>query len=235
MPLTALDLSPPAGHISLSRQAVLSPNGMFGDVADQLPEQQPDMRLRAIHTGLSEGLRVLQTFANGPREDADLYLSFYDLYGHYVETVKSSNDLAGGGEQGSVELKPFLKRILSDALAGLGERIHIWMGEIRLDPSVALILGMTIREFVKNSAALGALASQGGFAGIMCKVTTAPAGGARLALEWQEYGGRLITALPADGLAARLLTDGITAALNGRVEIACDAPGLRCRLDIPTN
>jgi two-component sensor histidine kinase len=235
MPLTALDLSSLAAHIGLSRQAVLSPNGMFGDVAGQLPERQPDMRLRAIHKGLSEGLRVLQTFANDPREDADLYLSFYDLYGHYVETVKSASDLAGGSEQVAVELKPFLKRILRDALAGHGERIHIWMGEIRLGPSVALILGMTILEFIRNSAALGALAAQGGFAGITCKVTTAPNGEARLALEWQEYGGRLITALPADGMAARLLAQGITAALNGRVEIACDAPGLRCRLDIPTN
>jgi hypothetical protein len=224
MMLSALDLSSPARGIDLASQVALSPDPTFSGSETQQ---------RAIHRGLSEGLRVLQTFAPDPHKDADLFLSFYNLYGHYVETAKLKNDPAMDAERSSVALKPFFKRILSDALAGHDDRIHIWMGEIYLNPSVTLILGMTILEFIKNSAMSGALACQGGFAGIMCKVTTAADGRTHLAFEWQEYGGRVIAALPAGSQAARLLDGGITDALKGHVEIACDAPGMRCRFDIP--
>jgi hypothetical protein len=220
--LSPLDLSSPARGIDLASQVALTP-----DITGS------ETRQRAIHRGLSESLQVLRTFTPDPHKDTDLFLSFYNLYGHYLEAAKFADDPATDDEQISVALKPFFKRILADALAGQSDRIHIWMGEIRLSPSITLILGMTILEFIRNSAALGALASEGGFAGIMCKANTAANGKTNLALEWQEYGGRVITAFPTDSQAARLLKCGITDALRGHVEMTCDAPGMRCRVDIP--
>jgi hypothetical protein len=233
MTLSALNLSSPAGRMSMARRVAVSPDTAVTGVADPSFEQHSETRQRAIHRGLSEGLRTLQTFAPDPHKDADLFLSFYNLYGHYAEIAKFTDDLTTDAEQISVALKPFFKRILGDTPDGHSDRIHIWMGEINLNPSVTLILGMTILEFIKNSATSGALASQGGFAGIMCKVNTATDGKTRLALEWQEYGDRVITALSTESQAARLLKCGITDALRGQVEMTCDAPGMRCRFDIP--
>ena len=65
------------------------------------------------------------------------------------------------------------------------------------------------------------------------RVLRGEAGGERLNLTWREEGGPAVSQPTRRGFGTRLIAGGIQRELDGIVELAFDAKGLRCLIDVP--
>ena len=105
--------------------------------------------------------------------------------------------------------------------------------EVELPPRYVLALGMTMHELTTNAAKYGALSVPEGRVHVVWRVIRSEPGGQRLALTWQEEGGPLVSQPTRRGFGTRLIAGGIQRELDGIVELAFDATGLRCLIDVP--
>jgi two-component sensor histidine kinase len=96
-----------------------------------------------------------------------------------------------------------------------------------------LALGMTVHELTTNAAKYGALSVREGRVRVAWSLAAGAAGEQRLRLSWEERGGPPVRAPTRVGFGTRLIAGGVRRELAGTVDLAFEAEGLRCRLDVP--
>jgi two-component sensor histidine kinase len=114
-----------------------------------------------------------------------------------------------------------------------GDQIGLEGPDLSLSPREVLALGMTIHELTTNAAKYGALSVPEGRVRVTWSLAASVAGRSRLHLTWQESGGPPVREPTRTGFGTRLITGGVQRELDGTVDIAFAAGGLRCQLDVP--
>ncbi|MFC4172492.1 HWE histidine kinase domain-containing protein [Microvirga sp. GCM10011540] len=102
---------------------------------------------------------------------------------------------------------------------------------VRLSPSVALSLAMTLHELLTNAVKYGALSVAEGRVAIVWSVDETPES-VRLKLTWQESGGPAVSEPQQKGFGSRLIERSLTREHGGEVRITYPAPGLACEIVI---
>ena len=119
----------------------------------------------------------------------------------------------------AVALKPY---------GGDSQRFKIDGPEIVTAPKTALALAMALHELVTNAAKYGALSTDEGHIQISWE---RPAD--RLRFLWQEMGGPAVQTPQRRGFGSRMIERGLSAELDGKVELDFAPDGLRCVIDAP--
>jgi PAS domain S-box-containing protein len=101
---------------------------------------------------------------------------------------------------------------------------------LRLNPKSAIILGMAFHELATNAAKHGALSVAKGRVDVSWEVT---APGGQLMISWAESGGPPVRPPQRQGFGRFLLERGVAMELQGKVQLAFDAGGLRCVIACP--
>ncbi|MDP4005665.1 sensor histidine kinase [Methylobacterium sp. NEAU K] len=105
--------------------------------------------------------------------------------------------------------------------------------DVSLSPRHVLALGMTLHELTTNAAKYGALSVPEGRVRVSWSLAMTGEGTRRLRLTWQESGGPPVREPARAGFGTRLIAGGVRRELAGTVDLAFEAEGLRCDLDVP--
>lgn len=113
---------------------------------------------------------------------------------------------------------------------GGGTRFSLSGPELRLQPRVALALGMVLHELCTNAAKHGALSVPEGRVALAWEAG-APENGVRcLRLTWAESGGPPVVPPARRGFGSRLIERGLAAELGGGARIGFPPGGVTCEV-----
>jgi two-component system CheB/CheR fusion protein len=112
------------------------------------------------------------------------------------------------------------------------ERFSIEGPEIRLNPTVAMSLGMILHELATNAGKYGALSAQKGHVKIAWSHGIGPDGN-RLKLRWDESGGPNTTPPQKNGFGMKLIEREVDFSLGGNSKISFEPQGLKAVLEFP--
>lgn len=113
-----------------------------------------------------------------------------------------------------------------------GTRIT-WSGpDVRLTAKQSLALALALHELATNALKYGALSSDDGTVVIAWRIDSGIEG-QRLAFEWRERGGPVVTAPAARGFGSRLIEQSLAIEFGGAVQLLYEPEGLRCIIDAP--
>jgi two-component sensor histidine kinase len=128
-----------------------------------------------------------------------------------------------------------LQEIVTEAVAPFGSsdrsRFVMQGAPVRLTPSVALSLAMTLHELSTNAVKYGALSALDGKVAIIWGVGEGPEG-SRLRLTWRESGGPAVSTPLRKGFGSRLIERSLTREHGGEVQVSYPASGLVCEIAI---
>ena len=149
-----------------------------------------------------------------------------------ILALSKTHDLLTREDWSGASLREVLENELSPYRVD-ADHIVLEGADVPLSPRHVLALGMTIHELATNAAKYGALSTAAGRIELVWRVDTREDGGRWLRLTWRESGGPEVEPPTRRGFGTRLITGGVQRELAGEVELAFDARGLRCRLDVP--
>jgi two-component sensor histidine kinase len=189
-----------------------------------LQEQQVTM-LHELNHRVKNTLATVQALARQSR-GADGGLEARIL------ALSKTHDLLTREDWSGASLREVLESELSPYRTG-GDQIGLDGPDISLSPRHVLALGMTIHELTTNAAKYGALSAPGGRVRVSWSLVTQEGGTPRLQLTWRESGGPPVQPPARAGFGTRLISGGVRRELDGHVDLAFEADGLRCHLDVP--
>ncbi|SFM23782.1 HWE histidine kinase domain-containing protein [Methylobacterium pseudosasicola] len=149
-----------------------------------------------------------------------------------ILALSKTHDLLTREDWSGASLREVLESELSPYRTG-GDQIGLDGPDISLSPRHVLALGMTIHELTTNAAKYGSLSGPGGRVRVSWSLATTEGGTPRLRLTWQESGGPPVQPPARAGFGTRLISGGVRRELDGSVDLAFEAKGLRCHLDVP--
>jgi two-component system, chemotaxis family, CheB/CheR fusion protein len=127
---------------------------------------------------------------------------------------------------------PSLIRTTLEPYLGPEDRIRLDIGDVRIDPDIAVTLALGVHELATNAAKYGALSSPDGRVSLVAHIRTGENGG-ELHLAWQEDGGPAVGAPATAGFGTTMLGQAIEFQHKGRVELDWRKGGLVCRVALP--
>ena len=149
-----------------------------------------------------------------------------------ILSLSKTHDLLTRDEWSGASLIELLENELAPYRAG-PDHIILAGPEVALPSRHVLAIGMTVHELTTNAAKYGALSVSEGQVRVEWSVAQAESGVSRLRLMWRESGGPPVVSPTRSGFGTRLITGGVRRELAGEIDLAFEAGGLRCRLDVP--
>jgi two-component sensor histidine kinase len=128
-------------------------------------------------------------------------------------------------------LSDLVRRELAPYLAH--DNTQVYGPDIRLKAEAAQAVSMVFHELTTNAAKHGALSTPDGRVSVRWYPLPNDNADARLCIEWQETGGPSVQASEQSGYGMEVFRGLLPYELNGRVDFAFAAAGVRCRFDIP--
>ncbi len=123
-------------------------------------------------------------------------------------------------------LKPF------EVAKGHAERCQIEGEDIRIEPKVALALGIAFHELATNAIKYGSLSNDVGTVLITWDTEVRPTE-KRLVLSWREKGGPVVVPPTHRGFGSQVIERGLAYELGGEVRLDYLPEGLTCTMDLP--
>jgi len=151
-----------------------------------------------------------------------------------IAALSRSHDLLGREKWEGAGLRD----LVSDALApfsvteGRAERFTIEGENIRLAPKAVLALGIAFNELATNAVKYGAFSNESGTISIKWVLKQRPEG-RWLCLHWRENGGPPVTPPTRKGFGSRVIEQGLTHELEGKVKLDYSPDGIVCTIDVP--
>lgn len=110
------------------------------------------------------------------------------------------------------------------------KRIRIDGPLVRLPPRTAIAVALAFHELATNAAKYGALSTDGGHVDLSWSVSGWE-GPRRLRIVWRETGGPPVKPPLRTGFGSRLIQRGLSADLNGRVDLDYRPEGVVCTIE----
>jgi PAS domain S-box-containing protein len=194
-------------------------------------EQRQKLLVDELNHRVKNTLATVQSLATQTARSAPTPEGFRESFEGRLIALSKAHDQLTMHHWESADLRALL-------LAGLApygaapERVVLRGEDIVLGPRAVLSLAMAFHELITNAAKYGALSVAGGRIEIRWQPVD-DAEGRMLRIAWQEQGGPPVTAPQRRGFGSRLIEDGTTAELGGRVRLAFAPEGVRCEFLIP--
>jgi len=204
--------------------------GTIIEVLDISEQKEAQQRQRLLLNELNHRVKntlamvqaiAYQTFKQG-REPADTRETFEGR----IAALASAHDLLTGRGWSAAPLREVIHKSLA-GLAGKGQ-LDLDGPEIMLPPETAVSISIAIHELATNALKYGSLSVPEG----VVNIRWSDAAG-RFTLKWQECHGPPVGAAGPRGFGLRLIEQGLSRELDGRVELDFSKDGLVCTVDAP--
>jgi two-component sensor histidine kinase len=176
-------------------------------------------------------LAVVQILAERSASHAASIAEGLEVFRGRLQALAAAHDALIAGNWDWASLASLARTALEPYL-GDGERIHLDLQDLRLEPEVALTLALGLHELATNAAKYGALSSPTGRIDLAARVH-AGEHGEELRIMWQENGGPQVAPPTVVGFGTTWLSQAVEYQHNGRVELDWRRQGLVCRLRLP--
>jgi two-component sensor histidine kinase len=105
--------------------------------------------------------------------------------------------------------------------------------EVLLAPAATQPMAIVLHELATNASKYGALTTPHGRISVRWSVRREGDAPGALVLDWIESGGPAVTAPRQPGYGTGAIRNLIPYEIGGRVELAFDTEGVRCRIELP--
>jgi PAS domain S-box-containing protein len=151
-----------------------------------------------------------------------------------LAALSRSHDLLGREKWEGAGLRDLVRESLApfSVTEGRTERFTIEGEKVRLSPKAALALGIAFNELATNAVKYGAFSNEAGSISIKWLLDHRPEG-RWLHLNWREKGGPPVTPPTRKGFGSRVIEQGLSHELGGKVELDYRPAGIVCTIDVP--
>jgi PAS domain S-box-containing protein len=149
-----------------------------------------------------------------------------------IQSMAATHQLLSHHLWNGVPLSELIQRELIPYATGTNTAIE--GTEVTLSAKAGQALSMVLHELATNAAKHGALSVHDGRVSVRWQRRVNGNASPGIGIEWQETGGPSVRPPNTSGYGMEVIHDLIPYELGGKVDLAFDADGLRCQLDIPT-
>ncbi|WP_165842938.1 CHASE domain-containing protein [Phenylobacterium deserti] len=195
-------------------------------------EAQRELLLGELNHRVKNTLATVQSIASQTlREGKSLAETRGDFEARLLALSHTHNLLTHTHWQGA-DLRQIVELELAPFRGQGAGRLHVEGEAVLLEPATAVAVAMALHELATNAAKYGALSVPQGCVQVRWR-TREEQSRQRLHLEWVESEGAPVAKPSRRGFGTRLITQGLKRQLAGDVDLAFEAEGVRCRIDIP--
>ena len=207
----------------------------FGASTDIHDRKQAEEQQRMLTAELSHRVKnmlaVIQVLADRSGARATSVAEYTEAFRGRLQALSAAHNALTASNWKWASLASLVQTALEPYL-GDGDRIHLDIHDLRLDPEVALTLALGLNELATNAAKYGALAGPTGRITLTARVEAGENGDA-LRLVWQEDGGPGVDTPAVTGFGTSMLSHAIEYQHQGSVELDWRKAGLICRMTLP--
>lgn len=151
-----------------------------------------------------------------------------------IGALSRSHDLLSQEKWGSAGLRDLITIALEPlgVVNGRSERFEIEGENFRLSPKASLALGIGFHELATNAVKYGAFLNEAGSISIIWSMES-KSDGRWLCLHWREKDGPPVVAPSRRGFGSRVIEQGLSHELGGKVTLDYRAEGIVCTIYIP--
>jgi PAS domain S-box-containing protein len=199
-------------------------------------EERQRLLLNELNHRVKNTLATVQSIASQTLRSTGDLASFRDAFEARLMALSQTHNLLTDQNWEGASLDDILCLELSPHAGGReggGSRFLLDSErDLRLNPKAAVALGMAVHELATNAVKYGALSKPTGRVTVRTRVVT-DEGGENLVVEWIESGGPPVTKPRRQGFGARVLEQGLSGELAGKVRLDYRPEGLSCRIELP--
>ena len=202
------------------------------DIHDRRQAEEHQRRLTSeLSHRVKNLLSVVQVLAERSASNTTSVAECIHAFRGRLQALSAAHSALIEGHWSWASLASLVQTTLEPYLAE-GDRIHLDVQDLRLDPEIALTLAIGLHELATNAAKYGALSSPNGQIRLTGRVE-AGEGADELHLTWQEDGGPAVHPPTAAGFGTTMLSNALAYQHKGRAELDWRKEGLHCRITLP--
>jgi PAS domain S-box-containing protein len=208
--------------------------GLTRDITERKrAEERQRMLISELDHRVKNVLASVATVARRTREDSGSMDEFLQVFDRRIQSMANAHRLLSRGRWQGVNLEDLVHRELAPCV---GEGSASVEGpKVLLCPEATQSVAIVLHELVTNASKYGALATKHGRISVRWDWQWDSQGGRRLLLEWVETGGSPVSPPGHTGYGTDAIRNLIPYELGGVVDLAFDAAGVRCRIELPSS
>jgi PAS domain S-box-containing protein len=208
--------------------------GTAQDVTEQkLHDIHLHMLLREITHRSKNLLAIIQAMARQTVKDSLTAEDFERRLSLRLRGLAASHELLAAQDWHGAHMEELVKGQLADVMTQYPGRVTLKGDSLFLKPEAAQNIGLALNELATNAMRFGALSNEEGRVEIAWAVDTADAGGRRLHVTWNEFGGPVVAPPSRQGFGHKVVERVAARALDGSVSLTFAPTGLQWSLRIP--
>jgi PAS domain S-box-containing protein len=206
--------------------------GLTRDVTERKrAEERQRLLIRELDHRVKNALASVATVAQRTREGSGSMDEFLQVFDGRIQSMANAQALLSRSHWQGVSLADLVHNELAPCV-GEGNA-SVEGPEVLLSPQATQPIAIVLHELVTNASKYGALTTPHGRVSVRWDLGDHHAQ-KRLLLEWIETGGPPVVVPSQVGYGTRTIRNLIAYELGGTVDLAFDAGGVRCRIEVPS-
>ena len=208
--------------------------GLTRDISERRrAEERQRMLICELDHRVKNVLASVATVAQRTREDSGSMDEFLQVFDGRIQSMANAHRLLSRSHWQGVSLADLVRKELAPC-TGEGSA-SVEGPEVLLSPEATQSVAIVLHELVTNASKYGALATKHGRISVRWDWQLDSQAPRRLLLEWIETGGSPVIPPGHAGYGTDAIRNLIPYELGGVVDLAFDAAGVRCRIELPSS
>jgi len=208
--------------------------GLTRDITDRKrAEEWQRMLIRELDHRVKNVLASVATIARRTREDSSSMDEFLQVFDGRIQSMANAHRLLSRNHWQGVSLADLVRKELAPCASEGSASVE--GPEVLLSPEATQSVAIVLHELVTNASKYGALATKHGRISVRWDWRRDSQAARRLLLEWVETGGSPVVPPGHAGYGTDAIRNLIRYELGGEVDLAFDAAGVRCRIELPSS
>jgi len=219
-------------HIEPLRDETDGIVGLTCAAIDVTERKESEAHLRLLMRELTHRsknlLAVIQGMARQTARHAGSVEGFLNQFGNRLQALAASHDLLVRESWYGASLRELIQSQLGAYIGNAEEQLTVDGPPTALKPEAAQNFGLALHELAVNAAKFGALSLPSGRVSITWTLQDHV-----LMIEWREQNGPKVKSRRKRGFGSMVIESNLARALDAKVDMAFEADGLRCHIEIP--
>lgn len=206
--------------------------GLTRDITERKrAEERQRLLVRELDHRVKNVLASVATVAQRTQEGSSSMEEFLQMFDGRIQSMANAHALLSRNHWQGVSLADLVHSELAPCV---GEGSTSVAGPaVLLSAEATQAVAIVLHELVTNASKYGALTTPHGRISVRWHCDKESQAGGRLMMEWTESGGPRVVPPTEAGYGTGVIRNLIPYELEGAVDLAFDAAGVRCRIELP--